>query len=75
MGGTGVSEVTCSMCGDAAPEERAILGDKGAICVDCVWMCVDILDERGERRPAAGDFDPEETSKVYDRSTFPPPLK
>lgn len=70
------------MCGESAPPDRAIVGDTGAICVDCVWMCVDILEERGEQRPAldsdTGEDQPafdefEETSKVHDRGTFPPP--
>ena len=61
------------MCGEPAAPDRAIVGDTGAICVDCVWMCVDILDERGETRPedAADDYD--ETSKVHERGTLPPP--
>lgn len=66
------------MCGESAVPDRAIVGDTGAICVECVWMCVDILEERGEKRPDADaevepsdDFD--ETSKVHDRGTFPPP--
>ena len=61
------------MCGEPAAPERAIVGDTGAICVDCVWMCVDILDERGEKRPQDDDGEFEETSKVHERATLPPP--
>ncbi len=69
-----MENVVCSMCGESAAPDRAIVGDTGAICVDCVWMCVDILEERGEKRPDPDAFDEfEETSKVHDRGTFPPP--
>jgi len=70
-----VSDLVCSMCGEPITPERAIIGDAGAICVDCVWMCVDILDERGEKRPTMFDsgFEAEETSQVYERGTLPPP--
>jgi hypothetical protein len=63
------------MCGEGTAPERAIVGDAGAICVDCVWMCVDILEERGEKRPEdhSNDFEADETSQVYERGTLPPP--
>lgn len=67
-----MSQVTCSMCGEPTTPERAIAGDAAVICVDCVWMCVDILDERGENRPDLAD-EFEETSKVHPRGTVPPP--
>lgn len=68
-----MSDVVCSMCGETAAPARAIVGDTGAICVECVWMCVDILDERGEKRPEDVFADFEETSKVHERGTLPPP--
>jgi hypothetical protein len=74
-----VSDVVCSMCGEPTAPDHAIIGDAGAICVACVWMCVDILEERGEKRPSesartlGGEFDDEETSQVYERGSIPPP--
>lgn len=67
------------MCGEGVEEGRAIAGDSGVICVECVWMCVDILEERGEKRPARStanledEFD--EKSEVHPRGTVPPPPK
>lgn len=67
-----MSDVTCSMCSEVVPEARAIVGENAVICVDCVWMCVDILDERGERRPTEVD-EYDEKSEVHPRGTIPPP--
>ena len=68
------AEVICSMCGEGTTEDRGIVGDNAVICVECVWMCADILEERGEKRPTGlGDFD--DTSKVHPRGTVPPPPK
>ncbi|HEX7604651.1 MAG TPA: ClpX C4-type zinc finger protein [Polyangiaceae bacterium] len=70
-----MSDIHCSMCGEPVAPDRAIVGDTGSICVDCVWMCVDILDERGEKRPEDADDEFEETSKVYEKGSIPPPPK
>lgn len=67
-----MSDLTCSMCSEAISEERAIVGDAAVICPECVWMCVDILAERGEARPTDGDeFD--EKSEIHPRGSIPPP--
>jgi ATP-dependent protease Clp ATPase subunit len=67
-----VPDVTCSFCGERVSDERAIVGDAAAICPQCVWMCADILEERGEKRQEL-EFDDAETSQIIERGSLPPP--
>jgi len=48
------------------------MGDAAAICPQCVWMCADILEERGEKRQEL-EFDDAETSQIIERGSLPPP--
>ncbi|MCA9584781.1 MAG: hypothetical protein KC657_05435 [Myxococcales bacterium] len=64
----------CALCGERVGVDRAVVGDVGgAVCIDCVWLSVDVLEDRGEVRPLVQKLDDEtENSAVFDRRTIPP---
>lgn len=67
----------CALCGERVAVDRAVVGDAGgAVCIECVWLSVDVLEDRGEVRPLVQrldeDEDAAESSAVFDRRTLPP---
>lgn len=62
-------ESTCALCGERVADENAVVGERGAVCVECVWMCLSVLEDRGMVRPLQQHHadDDEETSAVFDR--------
>jgi ATP-dependent Clp protease ATP-binding subunit ClpX len=43
----------CDFCGRSKEEvEKLIVGDHAAICNECINLCVDILDDEKQKKPA-----------------------